>query len=359
MVATTTAASGTTQAASEGSTVAAPAPGELGPGVSEDTIKIAISLVDFDCIKDFVDEVRIDQEDTYRAFIDDINDNGGINGRMIDAVFKTHCPIPGREPSSLSICTSATEDDKVFAVLGTFVDFAGDAQLCVTREHNTVLITHGLSQTWIDEAPPGLLLTPDITAERRLNVIMSLLASEGTLDGTTVAVLAEDSTKGRIEDAVEPALAHMDVERASDGILTISGTDTTAAQSQLDSFIEKWKTEDVDAVILLGETTSAKQFVEKIKQQMPDVQLVVDTTAVLGQAQDLQRAGADPNPYKASSPPKAKRVPSTRRAKRHNAAVRSTRARPARKCPGPTRSCPGPTASRSTCTARSATRAWR
>ena len=48
---------------------------------------------------------------------------------------------------------------------------------------------------------------------------------------------------------------------------------------------------------MLGETTSAKQFVEKIKQEIPDVQLVVDTTAVLGQAQDLQRAGADPNPY--------------------------------------------------------------
>ncbi len=289
--------SGTTRPTTNGSTVAEPAPGELGPGVSEDTIKIAISLVDFDCIKDFVDEIRVDQEDTYRAFIDDINDNGGINGRMIEPVFKTHCPIPGREPSSLSVCTSATEDDQVFAVLGTFVDFAGDAQLCVTREHGTVLITHGLSQAWIDEAPPGLLLTPDITAERRLDVIMSLLESEGTLDGKTVAVLAEDATKGRIDDAVDPALAAMDVDRASDGILTISGTDTTAAQSQLDSFIEKWKTEHVDALVLLGETTSAKQFVEKIKQQMPDVQLVVDTTSVLGQAQDLQRAGTDPNPY--------------------------------------------------------------
>jgi hypothetical protein len=128
-------------------------------------------------------------------------------------------------------------------------------------------------------------------------VIMSLLASEGTLDGKTVAVLAEDSTKGRIADAVDPALGDLDVERASDGILTITGTDTTAAQSQLDSFIEKWKTEGVDAIIMLGETTSAKQFVEKIKQQMPDVQLVVDTTAVLGQAQDLQRAGTAPNPY--------------------------------------------------------------
>ena len=129
--------SGTTRPTTNGSTVAEPAPGELGPGVSEDTIKIAISLVDFDCIKDFVDEIRVDQEDTYRAFIDDINDNGGINGRMIEPVFKTHCPIPGREPSSLSVCTSATEDDQVFAVLGTFVDFAGDAQLCVTRRART------------------------------------------------------------------------------------------------------------------------------------------------------------------------------------------------------------------------------
>ena len=68
--------------------------------------------------------------------------------------------------------------------MGVFVDFTGDAQLCVTLcDQHRGSITHGLNQPWIDEAPPGLLLSPDITAERRLNVIMSLLGNEGYAEG--------------------------------------------------------------------------------------------------------------------------------------------------------------------------------
>ena len=220
------------------------ASGELGPGVTADSIKVAVPLVDFGCIEDFVDDVRIDQDKIYEAYFDDVNENGGVNGRMIEPLFKTYCPIPGSEPSSLSICTAATEDDDVFAIMGIFVDFTGDAQLCVTRDHERVLITHGVSQAWIDDAPPGLLLSPDITAERRIDVIVSLLESEGELDGRKVAVLAAQDNEGRIESTVAPALDAAGVDRGSDGVLAISDTDTAAAQAQLDSFIEKWKSED-------------------------------------------------------------------------------------------------------------------
>jgi hypothetical protein len=284
-------------ASSESTTAKTSDAGGAAPGVTADSIKVVVSLVDFECIKDFVDDVRIDQDKIYGAYFKDINDSGGINGRKIEPVFKTYCPIPGAQPSSLGICTSAAEDDNAFAVMGVFVDFTGDAQLCVTRDQHRVLITHGLTQPWIDEAPPGLLLSPDITAERRLNVIMSLLGNEGTLKGKTVAVLAADDNKGRIKSTVEPELKKLKVARGSDAVLAISGTDTTAAQAQLDSFIEKWKSENVDSLIILGETASAKQFVQKIKDEMPDVQLIADTTTVLGQGQDLVRAGQADNPY--------------------------------------------------------------
>jgi ABC-type branched-subunit amino acid transport system substrate-binding protein len=280
-------------------TTSAPASGELGHGVTADTIKVAVSLVDFKCIENFVDDVRIDQDKIYGAYFDDINDNGGINGRKVEPVYKTYCPIPGAQPSSLGICTSAAQDDDVFAIMGVFVDFTGDAQLCVTRDQKRVLITHGLSQSYIDDAPPGLMVSPDITPERRLKVTLDLLNSEGKLKGKTVAVLASEDQKGRIDDAVDPVLDAAKVDRGSDAVVSITGTDTTAAQSQLDSFIEKWKSEDVDTLIIIGETPSAKQFVEKIKGEMPDVQLVADSATVLGQAQDLVRAGQkNDNPYK-------------------------------------------------------------
>jgi hypothetical protein len=89
----------------------------------------------------------------------------------------------------------------------------------------------------------------------------------------------------------------MNVKQGSKALLTISGQDTTAAQTQLDSFIERWKTEHVNALILVGDSVSSKQFVDKIKGAIPDMQLVADTTAVESGGQDDVKQGVVPNPY--------------------------------------------------------------
>jgi hypothetical protein len=291
-------AKGKTTSTSAASTSPTNAPSTaLGNGVSADTIKVAVALVDFKCIQQFVDDVRLDQEKIYGAYFNDINEHGGINGRRIVPVFKTYCPIPGATPSSLNVCTSATEDDNVFAIMGVFVDFTGDAQLCVARDKKRVLITHGLDEAQIKEAPPGLMLSPDIATERRTRVIFDLLEKQGRLKNKKVAILASDDDKARITTTVDPELKKLKVERGSDGVLSITGSDTSAAQAQLDSFIEKWKEEGTNAIVILGETTSAKQFVEKIKSELPKALLITDTTTILGEGQDLVRAGTKPNPY--------------------------------------------------------------
>ena len=69
------------------------------------------------------------------------------------------------------------EDDKVFAVLGVFIDFTGQGILCLTREHDVIHIGHELDQPWIDESPPGILLTPDTTNEGAAGVLLYLLIS--------------------------------------------------------------------------------------------------------------------------------------------------------------------------------------
>ena len=89
-----------------------------------------VAFVDSSAIKDFVDwTLRLEPgQDLYGVYFKDINDAGGINGRKIEPVFKTYCPIPG-EPSSTreGSCTPWPEDDNAFAVMGVFVDFTGDA----------------------------------------------------------------------------------------------------------------------------------------------------------------------------------------------------------------------------------------
>ena len=58
----------------------------------------------------------------------------------------------------------------MFAVIGTFVDFSGDAQTCIANQEHRVLMTFNLTQAIIDKSPAGLIVTPGAhsrTAQRR------------------------------------------------------------------------------------------------------------------------------------------------------------------------------------------------
>jgi ABC-type branched-subunit amino acid transport system substrate-binding protein len=266
-------------------------------GVTKDTIKVGIPLVDFSAIAPFVDYTFGDTEAISRVFVDAINKNGGINGRKIVPVYKKYPPIPGQKPDPLSLCTSFTEDDKVFAVVGVFIDFTGQAQKCVSKDHKVVHIGHELDQPFIDSAPGGLMLTPDRTKENVATALITLLGSTGRLKGKTVAVVGQTDNQDRVNKVIVPALKKQKVKTGSTAILNITGTDTTAAQAQIESFVEKWKSEGVNTIFLAGNDVSAKQFAESIKKGMPKAQLVTVTDTTLDQAKGEQDSGAKPNPY--------------------------------------------------------------
>ena len=266
-----------------------------GPGVTATTIKLGIAMINFDCIKAFVDTAEPKQQAGYQAFITDINEHGGINGRTIEPVFKSVCPIGPTE--GLAACTAFTDDDNVFAVVGEFGQITADVPLCVTKQHNRPLVTYGLTQDMIDKAPPGLLLTPDILPDRRVKIIGSLLKGQHTFDGKTVAVLADSESTQEVDQFIEPALGKLGVKQVGPSIVTISGSDTTAALGQLDSYIEKWKTQHVNALFLAGDGVESKQFVEKIRASLPTIPIVADSTGILNGAKDEQKAQVSPNPY--------------------------------------------------------------
>ena len=146
----TAAASGAGSTAGSGAEVAG-VPG-VGPGVSANRIKLGVALIDYKCVESYVDSIYVDQETMWGYFVKNINDHGGINGRRIVADFKEICPI--QPAAALSACTSFTEDDHVFAVIGSMYDTSGDAQLCIAKNHKTPLITDSLTQEMIDRAPP-------------------------------------------------------------------------------------------------------------------------------------------------------------------------------------------------------------
>jgi branched-chain amino acid transport system substrate-binding protein len=268
----------------------------LGRGVTAAEIKLGVSLTDFDCIMGFVSGIRIDQEKNYGYFIDDINKKGGINGRKIVPVFHRFCPIPDAQRLA-SICTKFTEDDKVFAVIGNLFDQTGNAQTCMAKRHNTPLFAYMLTQEILDKNPPGLIVYPGATPERITSVLVSLLKQHPQLEGKKLGILAESSRSKTVKDSVEPALKTLGVETGSTAVLQITNADTTAAQSQLDSFIERWKDEGTNALFVTGTLVSSKQFIDKVRKEMPDVMLLTDSPSTLGYGQEETHDGVKPNPY--------------------------------------------------------------
>lgn len=283
----------TTAALSPGSTTTVPQ--NLGQGVTATTIKMGVALVDFTCIQQFVDSIRINQQQNYQAFIDGVNKHGGINGRQIVPVYRSFCPI--NSSGALALCTKFADDDKVFAVLGNFVDFSGDAQTCLAKQHHIILMTFQLTQAIMNLSPPGLIILPGSNPERVDSILISLLQANHTLDGKKIGVLGEISSQSIVQGTVVPALKKTGVQMGSTAILTISGSDTSAAQTQLESFIEKWKSEHVDTLFVSGTQVASQQFIEKVRSSLPNVTLITDISDVLGYGQEEKHAGKNPNPY--------------------------------------------------------------
>ena len=199
--------------------------------MTDSTIKVGVALVDFKCIEPYIQTTRVDEYKVYDAFINDVNAKGGIQGRKIVPDFRTFCPIV--PAPALSLCTQFTEDDHVFAVIGDFVDLTGQAQPCIAKQHHTVLITIDLTQSIVDSAPHGMILTFDTLQERTVAITLQLLTRQHTLDGKKVAVLGEATTEKSVKTVLVPGLKKMGVNLGSTAILTISGADTTAAAAQL------------------------------------------------------------------------------------------------------------------------------
>jgi hypothetical protein len=275
----------------------APVNTTLGKGVTNDTVKVGIGLIDYDTIKDIPDltEIRLQQQEIYQGFIDHINDNGGVAGRKIVPVFKKYIPIGST--ATLTACTAFADDDNVFAVTGTFYDPAGESQLCVTKQHRRVLLTFDVDQSMVDKAPPGLLITPASTPQRAVRVLVDLLDEQNLFDGKKVAVLGAVKSSTIVNESIVPALEAAGVDLGSTGLLNIQDEDTSQAQNQLDSFIEKWKNENVDTIFLSSYEASALRFVQQLREAMPDVQLLSDNTQVLMTAQGAVRANLTPNPF--------------------------------------------------------------
>src|SRR5690606_30496889 len=108
---------------------------EPGQGVTADSIKIGVTYTDLSSLRDLMNLDHGDYASAFQAVADEINANGGINGRTLELVDTPVSPI-GTEAGTTA-CVSLTEDQKVFAVIG---NIQTNVVPCYVKDHDTAVV---------------------------------------------------------------------------------------------------------------------------------------------------------------------------------------------------------------------------
>ena len=109
-------------------------------GVTANTIKVGFAFADLDLVQEYgaKPHLREDVSEAIDSFVDYANKRGGVLGRRIEAVKKQVVFAPPRDQRPA--CIEFTEEDRVFAVIDTFVYWLESDIACITTEHHTLLV---------------------------------------------------------------------------------------------------------------------------------------------------------------------------------------------------------------------------
>jgi ABC-type branched-subunit amino acid transport system substrate-binding protein len=236
-------------------------------GVTGDTIKLGFLLLDLGSTGRIgVNTTGVDpdqQKAAFEAFMADINNRGGINGRKLVGfyrVFDVTNPDDQR-----AACLAATEDAKVFAVIA-MPGFANAAVLCVTHEHKTPLILtgQGISRSFLNQSQ-GRLTTLSMAGDRMMRNFAAELDAKGALRGRTIGVVSSDEANfvETIEGVLVPAL-----KDAGHKVAHVSRLATwPRSQGQIAPEVQRMRAAGVDTIIFAGSFLNATPWVQTAEQQ--------------------------------------------------------------------------------------------
>ncbi|WP_436791852.1 ABC transporter substrate-binding protein [Yinghuangia sp. YIM S10712] len=227
-----------------GSTVVPPAP-DVAPGVTEDSIKVGITYPDLSSVKQFMNIDHGDYEVVYRALIQKINADGGINGRKIEPVFgKINVVSPA---TAQEACRQLTQDAKVFAAIGSF---NADESLCYVQADKTAVVGGPLTAKYYAQAQ-----APWFSYDRGGDEVadgIELFAQNGAFAGKKVGVVGVVNEQSLVKDVVVPALQRRGVTPVQTAILDASLRDPAAVAQRTDAIIRQLQAAGADTIVVVG-----------------------------------------------------------------------------------------------------------
>ena len=209
----------------------APSSGEQPQGVTKDSIKVGIPLVDFTAIKDFVDyDLRRHREDRARSSSTTSTTTAGSTAGRSSRCTRSTRRSRGARPTRSRCAPPAprtTRSSRCSACSST-----SPVRPSSASPRTTSSSTSATSSTSRGSTPrPAVSCSPP-TAPRRASRWRARSSacsrSTGKLKGKTVPSSVTRTSESRVNDVIVPALKKAKVKTGSTAILNITGTDTTA-----------------------------------------------------------------------------------------------------------------------------------
>ena len=223
-------------------TSSTPASTKLGQGVTADSIKLGITYVDLAAIRNVVNIDQGDYQKAFNAVINNVNANGGVNGRKIVPVYAAVNPL-GTAPAAAA-CTKLTEDDKVFAVVGFFQQ---PDTVCYVKTHDTPIVGVSLTpeQAAAAKQPAfDMVLSPEHLADKSIPAI----AKQGAFTGHKVAVVGATADQTVMNNTVIPDLKKAGADVVATAINDAPTTDVPAGYAKYGLIAQKFQSAGADVV---------------------------------------------------------------------------------------------------------------
>ena len=198
------------------------------------------------------------QVQAINLYVNDINKNGGINGKKINAII---VPFdPSNEAEMRGLCKQWTGGSPAaFAVLDGVGAWEEEDQLCITQEGHTPMISQWTTVTnWTDAGSPYLWWTgPDQAAI--LNTVIHWGLSSGKIRksqplGIVVGDLASDQlalNQYLLPDLKKLGITNIDVEELAAGT-----SETAATDAEAPLVVEKLRVAGVKTVLPMLRTNA-------------------------------------------------------------------------------------------------------
>lgn len=225
-------------------------------GVTEDTVNIGVSILDFDALKDLglQDFGWGDQRLIWEFYIEQLNARGGVAGRQVDAALDFYNPALALEAEAA--CLRMTQDREAFAVLGSFLGPAESATPCLTDQEDLVVVG-GTMTVELLEGSNSVWVGNGVADRRRIPAFFTLLEEGGYVSGQKVAVVSGDEDEDNTNDVVIPILEGMDVEIVLTKVNTSSEDDVLAEDRFWDLTSEQIRAEQAEVIVINGDTSGA------------------------------------------------------------------------------------------------------